>query len=187
MGYHRYHISSMVFPHEVDYVKAMAGQWWKDRLDHGRGEIRSVGGTTSDWSLRYCTLTLFKIDTTLPCPSGTGPIAPLIEVTVFQLEKIYGKSTEAKAFIQELCKGFLAKTFLRWRYIDLWLFFFIHHDVDLRCDALYLDHWSWGQVGTPHPQAPSNAKTKMFKVLREVPGKKPAVVLGTKHHLLWPR
>lgn len=27
----------------------------------------------------------------------------------------------------------------------------------------------------------------MFKVLREVPGKKPAVVPGGKHHLLWPR
>ena len=35
---------------------------------------------------------------------------PLVssKVTIFQLEKIYGKGQEAKAFIQELCRGSLA-------------------------------------------------------------------------------
>ena len=35
---------------------------------------------------------------------------PLAQVTLFQLEKIYGKSSDAKAFIKELCRGSLAKS-----------------------------------------------------------------------------
>ncbi len=46
--------------------------------------------------------------------------------------------------------------------------FFSHHRPELSCCVLYLDHWSWGQAGTPHPQAPNNPKAKMYKVLREV-------------------
>ncbi|CAK9108290.1 unnamed protein product [Durusdinium trenchii] len=50
-------------------------------------------------------------------------------VTLFQLEKLYGKSKETKEFIKELIKG---------------------------------------QKGTPHPQAPTSTKGRMFKVLKEV-------------------
>lgn len=43
-----------------------------------------------------------------------GAIPPLSscffpEVTVFQLEKMFGKSQEAKEFIAELCRGHLDK------------------------------------------------------------------------------
>ena len=76
------------------------------------------------------------------------------EVTVFQLEKMFGKSQEAKEFIAELCRGHLDKPKR-----PCWFVLIcdaIFHWQCLVADPIippYKSRWILGQQGVPHPQA----------------------------------
>ena len=69
------------------------------------------------------------------------------QVTVLQLEKLYGKSSDAKSFIQEIIKGQLAELCGNMCLNDeSW--------AQSKCiDYFGLNHFLSGQKGTPHPQA----------------------------------
>ena len=69
------------------------------------------------------------------------------KVTKFQLEKLYGKSSDAKAFIESLCKGQAGTPHPQARWLVL--------DFNSPCSCSV-----W--------QAPDNPKARMYKVLKEV-------------------
>lgn len=85
-----------------------------------------------------------------------------IKVSIFQLEKIYGKSTEAKKFIAELCKG----------HLDFIGMFSLEGINFSPCQSTLVQSrqslCKSGQEGTPHPQAPESKKGRIYKVLKEV-------------------
>ncbi|CAK8987207.1 unnamed protein product [Durusdinium trenchii] len=85
-----------------------------------------------------------------------------VSVSIFQLEKIYGKSTEAKKFIAELCKG----------HLDFIGMFSLEGINFSPCQSTLVQSrqslCKSGQEGTPHPQAPESKKGRIYKVLKEV-------------------
>ena len=81
----------------------------------------------------------FMIDT-----SSVG----MFQVSLFQLEKMFGKGKDAKEFISELCKGHLAQFICE--HSPCCIFMFPKNNPHtIETAAGYS-----GQVGTPHPQAP---------------------------------
>lgn len=103
------------------------------------------------------------------------------KVTLLQLEKMYGKSSDAKNFVQDLIRGILDMNVFDvnpWLYWSQW---------EIQDYKIYPS--IQGQAGVPHPQAwqnstsevewlfgwilswpqaPNNPKARMFKVLKEI-------------------
>ena len=79
---------------------------------------------------------------------------------MFQLEKIYGKSSDAKAFIRELCRGFLAKScvsksnhIIYIRNYMLLMMLISYLTTTFASIVLPTKKHIQGQQGVPHPQA----------------------------------
>ena len=115
------------------------------------------------------------LDPTVGCPLTA-------KVTIFQLEKLYGKGTEAKAFIEELIRGSWAEVVginlvhgLSFLEVQLtgWVKLFSHLRTGwCAASAGWVLHCVRGRTWPPNllnlGQAPTQKKARMYKVLKEV-------------------
>ena len=111
-------------------------------------------------------------------PLAFDMVCHALQVTVFQLEKIYGTSDDAQAFIQSLIKGLVDRT-------EQWLTLYTHVPRPRRTagDAaptgLAVQHHISDNCEKHFWQAPDNPKAKMYKVLKEIIDDKASGTKGT--------